>query len=189
MNEPYFDGDFTKPEMVGPALPWRDARTRALMATSTWWVRKDNWRSIERGTVIDDIPGIVVAESETRCVGADVLEYELTHSEIPKPWTEFEPWVYNFQYLISGQVTELAVSLTSRVRYSYYNTVDPSGIALRKAYRFAASGGATPRLIGERPRDYSWILAENEQINRWEGDIWQKTTREIFYDLRKFLTT
>lgn len=182
MSEPgtYFDGDFAVPD-YGVPQPMRDNEKQSNLWKVEATIRAPHWKPTIRGTRFRGIPGVFVEESEPRLAIGDVVQWELLFAEIPNPRTVAEPTVHNYQLQTTegGKITlsDLPIPVTSYVTYDYFETTDASKIPILTAYRAVTAGGLV--IYMGAPPSGEFIVAENSQIERWKGDIWERRTRRV----------
>jgi hypothetical protein len=180
VNRPFYDGNFSTPRQVGPVVTSIDETTRATISKVPFWVRAGQYRPQTRGSRRSGIDGFLVEQPEPRSIGADIVEYELIYATLPPIRTEPEPWVYNLQFVSGTDLVEIPTPTVSHVKYSYVHTASPLNIPLEVAFK-ATKIGDYVAYVGTKPRVGQRILAEDEQLRRWRGDIWEKISRTVIY--------
>lgn len=203
----YFDGNFEAPAQNGPIVPiWLDEE-RSLIYRIPLIARLDAFTIYPDGSAISGFPGIVIGNEEPQLVEADVLAWTVITADLPPSRQEPMQYVYAYQFFSGGSLVELPIPTQARVTYDYFpiaiNAValpwasagaisaawaaastSPTGWAGTAAtngiaYRAVEVGGSiywfgTPPAAGD-----TWILAEDDQLVRWRGNIYQRTRIEV----------
>ncbi len=173
-------GAWTTATQNGPTVTSFDPLYRVKQYKVPMTQRAGNFSRVAIGTAG---PGdsYLYEETTPRAVGADIIEWDRLYTEVPPDRYEAESFVYNQQINLGGKITEIPIPVNSVIKYSYFNTSDPTSITTEKAYKAVyveSEGSFIFYEVGSIPSG-STRLAEDESVSRWKGDIWEIKRREI----------
>lgn len=133
-----------------------------------------------QGSFNRTVGGYLVEWGEPKCIGGEVVEFDRTFAEVPKPRFEFESFGANYQSVSDNTINDVAFTVNSRINFTYFHALNPFPVArLRYAPRFFMDAG-TVQFRGELvDAKADTMLGEDETLSRWKGYIWEKKSRII----------
>jgi hypothetical protein len=180
----YYDGSFDEPTQHGPVVPLFDNETQSMLYRVVYQQREDLWKP-PKFSAKGPHNSLLVEVGQPRVLDGNVLEWEELYAHVPATREDPQPFIHNYQAAFYGVFVEIPKPVTSTVLYEYFHAPDPSKIKLTAAYRIVAINGVYYS-IGKKPKDLAKkILAEDQQLERWKGNIWCRTSR---YVPRQFAT-
>lgn len=188
---PHYDADpdagaWTTARQTGPTVTTFNAEYRVKMYEQTMIQCASSFAALTIGTAG---PGASYLYEETspQPIGADIVTWKRRYSEVPPTRTEGGLFVYPQTLIEStdGSVdwtVELPVSTNSRITYSYFYTTTPDTVTLETTYKMVVVEIKGRKVIfasGSASTPTGWTLAEDEELVRWKGNIWEKKRREV----------
>jgi hypothetical protein len=189
LSECLFDGDFTVAELAGPPefeIPFKtDPKPYAYKIP--YWQFLHNFSEPDIGSD-GPLGGFYVGGSpgSFKSIGGGIIEFRREYALIPDTRSEFESFVYSYQIVLvgaQGGITEMPVSVQSRLQFDYFQTDDPQSIDLPKAPRAFQLLNVIYGLhdffsILNSPTGTE-ILAEDSTMKLWKGNIYERVQRFI----------
>ena len=194
----YFDGDFTVDTPVGhhivefPFANQGDAVSQIVR--QRFWQLAANFKSTALGT---PSPGrsdwLLIDEENFRDEGGGVISWDRVYATIPQDRDEFEDFSNGFQYVVADssgklQLSELAIPVPSRVRYTYFHVKDLNSQTILLALRIIKVGDNVYVKQGKGNLSQSGsfiissdpqIVAEPSKLRTWKYPIMYLKTRWI----------
>jgi len=185
-----FDGDFTVAQLAGPPqfeIPFKvDPKPYAYKLP--YWQFLSNYVDIPFGTA-GPIGGTYVGGSPGtfKSIGGGIIEFWREYAVIPDTRSEYESFVYSYQIVLIGSgggITEMPITVQSRLQYDYFQTDDPeTEIDLPKAPRafqvlnviYLLNGWLSAFLAPSGNE----ILAEDATYKQWKGNIYERKQRLV----------
>lgn len=182
----YYDGDYSTPTQHGPVISWLDPVLRCTMYRITYHQKEADFAPLAIGTAGAD-SSYLVEEEEPKHIGGGMVEWDRIYMTIPPTRTEVEGYVYTRQWLvetiINGQpyvdLGELSLPVPSRVVFQYYHTSDPTEIEILRAFRYLRIGDGIYTTGSADNNTLTELLAEDSQVSRLKGNIWQRVDRYV----------
>lgn len=175
------DGDFSARSQHGDAIevPLLLERCRLFRVTYLQYregFNKSKPSFADRGEAGTDWANLAAVEfSEPSDEGGGVCKFTITYAQKPLRLPETEPFTFEYQYIIDGEIVSVSKCINSGIAYAYYLTPNSGSIAVRTVFR-AVKVGNTIRGIGTVPGEGAFIC-EDEHPERWRGNWWVVKTR------------
>lgn len=174
----FFDGSYDVLVPTGPIISWRDPVKRSMLYRQRYHQRAEKFRAAVIGQAGPN--GAKLAE-ETQPGDsgiAGIVEWERIWAVKPSRRVEMEPYVHAYQFISGSELIEVALPVSSRVVYDYFETADGSGIPIIEGPRVIRVGTGFLAYAGE-PDLTQESVAENSAIARWLGNFWERRTRYV----------
>lgn len=184
-----YDGDHSGAWAIGVMR-----RESPFKSSPGYYIYRQRWRAMRPnsgalplGSVCPDDPNAgLVEETERQDVGgADLVDWDKVWANVPSIPDEFEVFNYPYQQLYqfpngAWAVFSMILVRTSRVNRTFINTENPAGISLDRLPR-AIMFNNTPNPFDGfvNVTNGSTVIAADDTLERWMGNIWVKTHRTV----------
>lgn len=182
-----FGDALTSPMEIGLPVyqaPFLPVDTGTYLYYVTYWQLQSSY-----STTLPDLGdsgpygGVYAGTSAFRDVAGGVIEFVREYAILPATRNEYESYVHGYQVVVSGEITELPKTTSTRIQYDYFASGVP--ITLDKAPRVLKVGttlyflyGWGSLVVGDE------YLAEDATYKIWKGNIYERTQR--FYRAEYF---
>ncbi len=184
------DGIFTNPKQHGAWVTEVDETVQSIRYRAIYRQFAVQFRRQPFGLVCPiNRSATLVDETNPRPVGGGIVEWERIFAPVPPSRDEYESFVmaYQIEQSVDGKNTigEIAIPVTSRTHYDYFYVPSglyskPSNIPKLEAYKLIQY---VPDVIIQRGANpgpgASEMLAEDSQVTRWMGNIYQRKERYV----------
>lgn len=183
-----YDGDHNGAWAVGPMR-----KESPFKSSPGYYIYRQRYRGFHNigalglGTVCpEDANAGLVEETERQDLGgADLVEWDRVWANVPSVPDEFEVFNYPYQQLYqfpngAWAVFSMILVRTSRVNRTFINTENPGGISLARLPRAIMFNNTPNPMDGFiNVTNGSTVIAADDTLERWMGNIWVKTHRTV----------
>lgn len=180
------DGDYTQEQVAGMPIfdaPFEPVDTAIYILKVPFWQLADNYSEPAFGTP-GPFGGIYagVVRGSFKGIAAGIIEWWREYVLVPGSRSEFESYVYPWQFYCGSSLSEVPILVHSRVQFDYFQTDNPTTIDLPNAPR-AIDVGQCGGIVGINGWGHlaegQEILAEDATFKCWKGNIYQRTMRFV----------
>ena len=135
----YLDGDYSIAQVSGPPefeIPFA-TDPKPYVYKLSYWQFFDDFSEPALGD-----PGPIGggyaggSAGSIKQIGAGIVEFSRTYARVPDSRSEWESFVYSYQIILvggGGGITELPLTVQSRIQFDYFQTDNPSSIDIPRA--------------------------------------------------------
>lgn len=175
----YFDGSQATPVQRGPTLVSMDEETHSALYERVYTQIASAFSPTAIDTTTASGPNGSYLINETPCIHqiAGVVQWSRQYAAVPSGRSDFTFGPVTLVLERSGKIYRPTYRSFSEVRYRYIFTSDPTTITLNRAFNVFYHGSITEYIPGTETETHR--LIEDEQIERWRGNIWAVSGRWI----------
>src|SRR5436190_2460276 len=176
----------------GPEVPIWDPVMKVNLWSQPWRCRASYFKGLDLSTPRAG-GGILVNESVPSLVLGDVVEWTRLYSEVPPPRIETAHFIHTLQVIRSidpGEILEEQITTFARVELKYFNTTTPHKIPILRKQLLKVIDGILQVIVvtgptneKSQPKPGTGGVAEDSDITRWKGNIWERRTPYVQEDV------